>query len=227
MNKILSGTLFLALICAAPQPMMAGVNVGIHISLPHPIMYSGSPQMIVLPETNVYVVPDMEEEIFFYDGWWWRPWEGRWFRSRDYRSGWNHYSHVPSFYASIPSSWRSDYREHRWRGHQWNYQHIPQQHVENNWQAWKKSRYWEKQKSWGVEDLHHRQPQPRARSVQQQRPDQHREINHPPQHFRVNDQSQHQRTEQKNSERDDSQHGSQQQEKHSRDNNQHHGKQDR
>jgi hypothetical protein len=227
MKRILSGTLFLALAFMAPQPMKAGVEVGIHLSLPHPIMFTGSPEMIVLPETNVYVVPDMEEEIFFYDGWWWRPWEGRWYRSRDYRSGWNRYSHVPSFYASIPSGWRNEYRDHRWRGHQWNYQHIPHQQVQHNWQAWKKSRYWEKQKTWGVEDLHRRQPQPRQNTIYQQQSDQHREINHPSQQFRGKDQPHQKQAEQRHDERDDAQHGPPQQDRHPRKDDNNHGRQDR
>lgn len=58
-----------ALIFLAPLPVKADMAVGIHISSPQPILFAGAPEMIVLPETNVNVVPDMEEEIFFSDGW--------------------------------------------------------------------------------------------------------------------------------------------------------------
>jgi hypothetical protein len=140
---------------------MAGVDVSVSISLPPPIVFSAPPEVIVLPETYVYAVPDVEAEIYFYNGWWWRPWEGRWYRSRYYDSGWTYYQRVPSFYTGIPSGWRNDYREHRWRGHQWNYQRIPHQQVQQNWRGWEKNRHWEKQQTWGVQGL-----QPRTRSQQ-------------------------------------------------------------
>jgi len=72
--------------------------------------------MVVLPETDVYVVPDVAQDIFFYNGFWWRPWEGRWYRSQYYNSGWGYYQGVPSFYGGIPSGWRNEYRNHSWKG---------------------------------------------------------------------------------------------------------------
>ncbi len=69
------------------------------------------------------------------------------------------YQSVPSFYVGIPSGWRNDYRDHRWGGHQWNYQRIPHQQLQQNWSSWEKSRHWEKQQTWGVQGL-----KPRAQS---------------------------------------------------------------
>ena len=155
MKKLLFGTLFLALVLVFPIPTMAGVDVNVSIGLPLPplIVFAAPPELIVLPETNVYVVPDVDVDIFFYNGWWWRPWEGRWYRSRNYSSGWGHYRNVPSFYPGIPSGWRNDYRDHRWRGNQWNHQRIPHQQVQRNWKGWENSRHWEKQQTWGVQGL--------------------------------------------------------------------------
>jgi hypothetical protein len=159
MKKLIFGVLLLTSAIAVPVPTTAAVNVT--IALPPPIVFAAPPLLIVLPETYVYVVPDVREDIFFYNGWWWRPWEGRWYRSRYYNSGWAYYQRVPSFYAGIPSSWRNDYRDHRWRGHQWNYQRIPHQEVQQNWSGWKKTGHWEKQNTWGVQGL-----QPRRRPPQ-------------------------------------------------------------
>jgi len=167
MQKLLFGIFFLVLVLVFPLPTRAGVDVGVNISLPLPIVFVAPPQLIVLPETDIYVVPDVEVDIFFYNGWWWRPWEEGWYRSRHYDSGWSYYQQVPSFYGSIPSGWRNEYREHRWRGNQWNYQQIPHQQVQQNWSVWQKSGYWEKQKSWGVKGL-----QPRMRSKQYRGPGQ-------------------------------------------------------
>lgn len=164
MNKLFFGKILLALVFTLPAPAMAGVNVDINISLPPPIVFAAPPEVIVIPQTYVYVVPDSDVDIFFYNGWWWRPWEGQWYRSRSYSSGWRHYQRVPSFYARIPSGWRNDYRDRRWEGHQWKYQRIPHQQVQQNWNTWEKSKHWEKQNTWGVQGL---KPQTRSRQPSQ------------------------------------------------------------
>jgi len=159
MKRILFKTILLTLVLAFPVTAMAGVDVS--ISLPPLIVFAAPPEVVVIPETYVYVVPDSREEIYFYNGWWWRPWEGRWYRSRHYASGWAYYQRVPSFYRRVPSGWRDDYRDHRWGGHPWNYQRIPHQQLNKNWSTWQKSNHWEKQQTWGVQGL-----KPRTRSQQ-------------------------------------------------------------
>jgi hypothetical protein len=169
MKKLLFGTILLALVSAVPIPVMAAVDIHVSIPLPPPIVFAAPPEVVVIPETYVYVVPDADVDIFFYNGWWWRPWEGRWYRSRQYGSGWVYYQSVPSFYAGIPSGWRNDYREHRWGGNPWNYQRIPHQQLQKNWSSWEKSRHWEKQQTWGVQGLKPRtQSQPPSRAVRPQ-----------------------------------------------------------
>lgn len=163
MEKLLFGKILLAFLFVLPAPAMAQVSVDVHIALPPPIVFAAPPSLVVLPETYVYVVPDAEADIFFYDGWWWRPWDGRWYRSRDYASGWRHYRSVPSFYVQIPSGWRNDYRDRRWRGHEWNHRPIPHEQVKRNWNGWKKNKHWEKQNTWGVRDL---KPQQRSQHPQ-------------------------------------------------------------
>ena len=174
MKKLLAGTMLLAFVLTFPFPTMAEVNVGVSISLPPLIVFASPPEMVVIPETYVYVVPDANEEIFFYNGWWWRPWEGRWYRSRHYDSGWVYYQRVPTFYRNVPSGWRNDYREHRWGGQPWNYQRIPNRQVQQNWSSWQKTNHWEKQQTWGVQGLKPRQqskqPQKEVRQKSQARP---------------------------------------------------------
>jgi hypothetical protein len=171
MKKLLFGMVLLALVIAVPTPTMAmgRVDVGVSIPLPPPIGFAGPPEMVVIPETYIYVAPDVDVDVFFYGGWWWRPWEGRWYRSQNYNSGWGYYEGTPSFYGSVHSGWRNDYRQRRWGGHQWNYQRIPHQQVQRNWQGWERDRHWEKQNTWGVRDL--RKPQTRtqqpSRTIQQ------------------------------------------------------------
>jgi hypothetical protein len=102
---------------------------------------------------------------------------------RSYSSGWGYYKSVPSFYRGIPPGWRNDYREHRWKGHQWNHQRIPHQQLQRNWSNWEKNRHWEKQNTWGVQGLKPQRSQQPSKAVQQhpQATPQVREAAKPPQ----------------------------------------------
>lgn len=159
MKKLLLGSIFLAMAVGFSVPTMAEVGVGISVSLPPAIVFAAPPEVIVIPETNVYAVPDLDVDVYFYQGWWWRPWQGRWYRSHNYDSGWRHYRQAPSFFVSIPSGWRSEYRAHRWKGHEWRYQRIRPQDVRSNWRTWERDKHWERHDSWGVKGL---QPQKRS-----------------------------------------------------------------
>ena len=149
MKKSLLWTVLLALAMVSPIPAMAGVNVNIGIGLPPPVVFEAPPDVIVLPDTNdVYVVPDIDADLYFWDGWWWRPWEGRWYRSHYYNRGWAYYNNVPSFYYDVDPGWRGYYRQHNWNGHRWNYERIPDRKLRHNWRTWKNKRHWERQRTW-------------------------------------------------------------------------------
>jgi hypothetical protein len=159
---LLFGTIFLALAVVVPIPTLAGVNVGVGIALPPPIAFAAPPNVVVMPDTdNVYVVPDVDADIFFYNGWWWRPWEGRWYRSRYYNRGWGYYNRVPSFYYDVDPGWRRYYRDHNWYGHRWNYQRIPYQRLHRDWKGWQNDRHWERRGTWGVQNYRPRSHQQR------------------------------------------------------------------
>jgi hypothetical protein len=160
--------MLLALIIAVPDPAMAGVNVSVNIGLPPPVVFSGPPDLIVLPDTYVYVVPDVDVDIFFWNGWWWRLWEGRWYRSHYYDRSWRYYRNVPSFYFDVDPGWRGYYRDHNWYGHRWNYQRIPQQQVQKSWKTWQNTRHWERQGTWGVQS-YQPEPQQKRQELRQQR----------------------------------------------------------
>jgi len=174
MKKLLLGTILLALAIVVPIPTMAGVNIGIGISLPPPIVFAAPPELIVLPETYVYVVPDVDVDIFFYNGWWWRPWEGRWYRSRYYNRGWAYYNNVPSFYFDVDPGWRGYYRDHNWYGHRWNYERIPNQRLQQNWKSWHNNRHWERHGTWGVQSYQPR-PQQQRQELRNQRQQQYQQ----------------------------------------------------
>jgi hypothetical protein len=145
----------IATLCPAllATPVVAQVSVQVAFPAPPPIVFAAPPVVVVLPGFNIYVAPDIAEEVYFVDGFWWRPWQGRWYRSQYYDRGWDSYSSVPSFYGSVHQGWRDDYRNHRWQGEEWNYERMPHQRVEQNWSSWKSSNYWQGQKNWGVPNM--------------------------------------------------------------------------
>jgi len=175
MKKLFFGTLLLALVMVVPIPTMAGVNVNVSIGLPPPIVFAAPPDVIVMPDTSdVYVVPDIDVDMFFWNGWWWRLWEGRWYRSYYYDRGWGYYSNVPSFYFDVDPGWRGYYRDHNWYGHRWNYERIPHQRLQHNWKGWKNNRHWERQGTWGIQSYHPR-PKQQRQELRQQRQQQYQQ----------------------------------------------------
>ena len=169
MKRLFFGALLLALVMTIPIPTMAGVDVHVNIGLPPPIVFAGPPDVIVIPDTNyVYVVPDINADLFFWNGWWWRLWGGRWYWSHYYDRGWNYYNYAPSFYFDVDPGWRRYYRTRNWYGHRWNYERIPHQHLQQNWKGWQDNRHWERKGTWGVQSYKPR-PQKQMQELRQQR----------------------------------------------------------
>jgi hypothetical protein len=131
-----------------PCLAQAQIDIRISIPLPPPIVFSAPPLMVVLPDTDVYVAPDCDQDIYFYGGWWWRPWRGRWYRSLYYDSGWEFYNGVPGWYGGVYPHWRDNYRKHMWGGQRWDYRAMPYNDVRTNWKTWHDTgRY---QQNWGT-----------------------------------------------------------------------------
>jgi len=174
MKKAMIGTLLLLVAALVPLSVRAqigvSVGVGVNVPLPPPIVFSAPPEVVVIPESNVYVVPDVEADIFFSQGWWWRPWEGRWYRSRYYDRGWGFYRQAPPpFYRNVPPGWRNDYRDHRWRGHEWNHERIAHGDMERNWRGWERDKHWQQHNGWGVRGMEPRPVGPRGNAQRMER----------------------------------------------------------
>lgn len=85
MKKITSAVFLWILLAIVPSQAMAAVSIHVSIPLPPPILFTLPPVVVAIPDTDsVYAAPDIDVDLFFWNGWWWRPWEGRWYRSRDY-----------------------------------------------------------------------------------------------------------------------------------------------
>ena len=175
MKKVLFATMLLALVIVVPIPTMAQVGISVSIGLPPPVVFAEPPAVIVLPDTpDVYVVPGIDVDLFFWSGWWWRPWQGGWYRSRYYNRGWGYYSNVPSFYYDVDPGWRGYYRDRNWYGHPWHYERIDHQRLQRNWQTWHNNRHWERQQTWGVQNYQPR-PQQQRQELRQQRQQQYQQ----------------------------------------------------
>ena len=145
-----SGVMLAAVLTLFIVPCLAqaGVDIRISFPLPPPIVFSAPPPLIVLPETEVYVAPGYDQDLYFYGGWWWRPWGGRWYRSLNYDSGWEFYNGVPRWYGGVYPHWRENYRNHMWGGHRWDYHPQPYGDVRTHWKAWHDTGH--HQQNWGT-----------------------------------------------------------------------------
>jgi hypothetical protein len=152
MKRLVLGATLFASVLVVPVLTVAQVNISVSIGLPPPIVFAAPPEVIVLPDTDdVYVTPDVDVDLFFWNGWWWRLWDGHWYRSRYYDRDWVYYNLIPRFYYDVDPSWRAYYRDHDWRGHRWDYDRIPDGRLRQNWQSWRGNGYWQRQRTWGVE----------------------------------------------------------------------------
>jgi hypothetical protein len=154
MGKFLLGIGILALSSTVTSSATAqvSVSVGVDVEPPPEIAFSAPPDVVVLPETTgVYVVPEAEHDIYFWNGFWWRPWGGRWFRSRNYDRGWAHYRAIPEFYGDVDPQWRTHYHDRSWYGHPWEYRRIAHGDLQHNWRQWHNNRYWAGHGNWGVQ----------------------------------------------------------------------------
>ena len=115
----------------------AGVSVNIGVNLPA-YRFSAPPEVVVIPGTYVYMVPGIDVDVLFFQGYWWRPYEGHWYRSRDYKGSWRYVEprRIPHGLRALPQ----DYR-HRLSP---EYERIPHRDVQRNWKKWEREKYWDR-----------------------------------------------------------------------------------
>lgn len=135
---LLVGTTLLALMGPFDRGS-AGVNVNVGISVPPPppLVVPAPPPMFVIPRTYVYFAPDVDVDVFFYQGYWYRPHQGHWYRSKTYNGKWVYLSpkRVPRSVINVPPDFRHVPPGHR---------HIPYGDVRKNWKTWERNKHWER-----------------------------------------------------------------------------------
>ncbi len=132
------GTMLLLLFGFSGQSM-ARIHVGVSIPLPPVFVFSAPPELVVIPGTYVYYCPDVDVDVFFFGGYWYRPYGGYWYRSVSYDGPWVYIESAPSVLLSLPPNFRVIARGER---------HIPYAELHTNWRAWERDRYWEHH-NWG------------------------------------------------------------------------------
>jgi hypothetical protein len=124
-------------------PARAEVNVDIHLG-PPPIVVAEPPALVVVPNSQVYFVPDPQIDVFFYGGYWWSPRGERWYRSRAYNGPWGviERGRVPRAVVYMPRDYRTRYE----RGRHVPYGHWKRDHGRWDRQNRKSHKRWEKER---------------------------------------------------------------------------------
>lgn len=129
---------FLLMAAGYPSVSRAGVDVHIGINVPLPaVVISAPPAVVVIPRTYVYYVPEVEVDILFYRGYWYRPHSGYWYRAAGYNGPWVSIvaTKVPRVLIDLSPGFRQAPPGH---------QRIPYGQLKKNWRTWERDRYWDK-----------------------------------------------------------------------------------
>jgi hypothetical protein len=140
MKKLLwrvSGTAILSLVFGMVIPAAGNAEVSVNISIPLPgLVFPAPPGLIVVPGTYVYYAPEVDAEIFFYHGYWYRPHRGGWHIATGYNGPWRTIGshrvprpllHLPPGYRAVPS----------------RHERTPYPVVQKNWRTWENERHWD------------------------------------------------------------------------------------
>jgi hypothetical protein len=157
---LVAGALFLVLTGFSSQGN-AGVSVGVGINIPV-FTFAAPPPMVVIPGTYAYFAPEADVDIVFYQGFWYRPYEGRWFRGRGYNGPWGVIgpAGVPRVLIDLPPDFRHAYRDHP---------RIGYRDFHRNWRGWERNRHWERDERWRAGRGHERHEEGRERRHEEHR----------------------------------------------------------
>lgn len=113
----------------------AGAEVTIRIPLPR-LFLPLPPPLFLIPGTYVYAAPDVDADIVFYQGAWYRPHGGFWYFSREYNGPWRALSaeRVPGVLIGLPPNFRRAPPGH---------ERMPYGQVKQNWKTWEHERHWD------------------------------------------------------------------------------------
>jgi hypothetical protein len=136
--------LLAALLVSAPV-LDAGGEVRVNVNLgPPPIVVAQPPEVVMVPGSDVYFVPDVDYDVFFYNGFWWSPRGDRWYRARAYNGPWRVVARrvIPPPLFRVPRDYRRVYLRER---------HVPygQWRRDREWREHGRGRGGERGEHWG------------------------------------------------------------------------------
>lgn len=104
----------LAAFLASGTPASGGADFGVNLNInvgPPPVIVSPPPELVLIPETGVYFIPDAGADIFFFGGYWWAPRGPAWYRANSPRGPWiiAEVRAVPQPLLRIPRDYRVVY----------------------------------------------------------------------------------------------------------------------
>ena len=94
----------------ASSQVQFNINIG-----PPPVVSAEPPEVVFIPGTAIYFVPNLQFDVFFCDGWWWSPRGVRWYRSASYEGPWKvvNKRYVPAAVSRVPKNYRSLYKHEK------------------------------------------------------------------------------------------------------------------
>ena len=105
--------LCIAALIGLPGAASAQATVDIHFDLPVVL-----PRPVVV-SPGVQVIPEVREEVFYNDGWYWVRRDDAWYRSRNHRTGWMMVPprRVPPRLVAVPAgqyrNWKAEKEERK------------------------------------------------------------------------------------------------------------------
>ncbi len=119
-----------------PATGAAGVNARVFVPLPE-LFIPAPPALIVVPGTYIYYPPDIEMDLLFYHGYWYRPYRGGWYIAGGYNGPWRAIGprRVPRGLINVLPTYRRMAPGH---------ERLPHGLVQKNWRTWEKERHWDK-----------------------------------------------------------------------------------
>jgi hypothetical protein len=135
---------FLLSVFLLPSAGNAEVNVSVSVPLP-PLVIPAPPGLVVIPGRYVYYPPDVQTDIFFYHGSWYRPHGGRWYRAAEYNGPWRDIAinRVPRAVIGVPPGFRRGPVVH---------ERVHYRDVKTNWRTWERDRHWDRDRHERRED---------------------------------------------------------------------------
>src|SRR5664279_4703470 len=78
------------------------IRIRTGIEAPPPVEFAQPPELVPIPGRYVYFVPNIDFDLFFYQGYWFRTYKKNWLRSDNYAGSWERVSQVPYTLIDLP-----------------------------------------------------------------------------------------------------------------------------